>query len=67
LSPHRSEAVAHLKAGYPEQVINIIGSGFFQLPSPPACRFIGVNDPTVHSIVFQFKNFDAMKITTRMI
>ena len=27
--------------------INIVGTGFFQLPTPPACRFIGVNDPTV--------------------
>jgi len=31
-------------------VINIVGSGFFQLPSPPACRFIGVNDPTVRPL-----------------
>lgn len=27
--------------------INIVGFGFFQLPTPPACRFIGVGDPTV--------------------
>ena len=27
--------------------INIVGTGFFQLPSPPACRFIGVLDPTI--------------------
>lgn len=27
--------------------IDIVGTGFFQLPTAPACRFIGVNDPTV--------------------
>ena len=25
----------------------VIGEGFLQLPSAPACRFIGINDPTV--------------------
>ena len=27
--------------------LNIVGIGFYQLPTPPACRFIGVNDPSV--------------------
>ena len=27
--------------------VNIVGTGFFQLPSPPACRFVGILDPTV--------------------
>ena len=30
-----------------DTAIDIIGVGFFQLPTPPACRFIGINDPTV--------------------
>jgi hypothetical protein len=27
--------------------LHIVGRGFLQLPSRPACRFVGINDPTV--------------------
>jgi hypothetical protein len=27
--------------------VHIVGKGFLQLPSQPACRFVGINDPTI--------------------
>eukprot|EP00960_Hanusia_phi_P055290 762930-Hanusia_phi.AAC.8 len=30
-----------------ETVVFVNGSGFFELPSQPACRFVGVNDPSI--------------------